>query len=95
MYLIAGNLVQHYGAMNNSRMPAYHRLDLSADYQWFIKDKVDAHLQFSIYNAYNRNNPYFISYDAKQSSEKLYSVEKNVTGLFPILPAISLTFHLL
>ncbi len=95
MYLIAGNLVSHYGAMNNSRMPAYHRLDLSADYQWFIKDKIDAHLQFSIYNAYNRNNPYFISYDAQQSSEKLYSVEKNVTGLFPILPAISVTFHLL
>ena len=96
MYLIAGNLVHHYGAMNNARMPAYHRLDLSADYQWFIKDKFDAHLQFSIYNAYNRDNPYFISYDAAYSEEnQSYRVEKVVTGLFPILPSVSLTLHLL
>lgn len=96
MYLIAGNLVHHYGAMNNTRMPAYHRLDLSADYQWFIKDKFDAHLQFSIYNAYNRDNPYFISYDAVYSDEtQLYRVQKNITGLFPIIPSISLTLHLL
>ena len=96
MYLIAGNLVHHYGAMNNSRMPAYHRLDLSADYQWFIKDKFDAHLQFSIYNAYNRDNPYFISYDATYSEDtQSYRIEKNITGLFPIIPSVSLTLHLL
>ncbi len=96
MYLIAGNLVHHYGAMNNTRMPAYHRLDLSADYQWFIKDKFDAHLQFSIYNAYNRDNPYFISYDAAYSEDtQSYRIDKTITGLFPILPSVSLTLHLL
>ena len=96
IYLIAGKLVHNYGPMNNSRMPAYHRLDLSADYQWFIKDLFDAHILFSIYNAYNRMNPYFISYDATFSEDsQTYKIAKETTGLFPILPSISLNLHLL
>lgn len=96
MYLIAGNLVHNYGATNNSRMPAYHRLDLSADYQWTIKDMFDAHLLFSMYNAYNRMNPYFITYDADYSENtQSYSLVKETTGLFPILPSVSLSLHLL
>lgn len=67
-------------------MGAYHRLDLGLQYH---KDMDWGHhiFSFSIYNAYNRQNPffYYISEDNKGKA-----VLKQIS-IFPIIPSISYT----
>ena len=66
------------GQRNNTRTPAYHRLDLS--YQRMKeKGKGNCTWTFSLYNIYNRLNPYF-----------LYSASGKIMkySLFPIIPSV-------
>ncbi len=78
--------LNNYGEKNSSRMGAYHRLDLGLQYH---KDMDWGHhiFSFSIYNAYNRQNPffYYISEDNKGKA-----VLKQIS-IFPIIPSISYT----
>lgn len=89
-YLISGNVINEYGAYNSSRMPIYHRLDLSANYQFLLGDKYKSKLSFSVYNVYNRANPIFNFYLARGSlgAGKITIQEKSVV-LLPILPSIN------
>jgi hypothetical protein len=92
-HLIQGNMVNNYGEINNFRLPSYHRLDVSAtrNIQWF---KYKGELNFSIYNLYNRANPYFYYYRATGNMENYYlKVKLKRVSLFPILPSISLKFY--
>lgn len=76
-----------YGERNGYRMKPYHRLDLSL---CFVKQKKfgERRWVWSVYNAYNRKNPYFVK------------VEKGYRGqykfmqysLFPIIPSVSYQF---
>lgn len=65
---------------NNFRTPAYHRLDIS--YQRTKAKKRDREQTwiFSLYNAYSRQNPYFL-YES-DGKLKQYS-------LFPIIPSVT------
>jgi outer membrane cobalamin receptor len=98
--LIGGNNVlvgtDVIGPRNNARMPAYHRLDLSAVRTWAGKKSGRAHtLSFSIYNAYNRINPYYLRLDSAPiigpGGQYLGQTPTTVTvvGLYPIIPAVS------
>ncbi|WP_342328457.1 TonB-dependent receptor [Pedobacter sp. FW305-3-2-15-E-R2A2] len=88
-YLIAGNVVNEYGAYNSSRMPLYHRLDLSAGYQ-FNTGKYKSSLSLSVYNVYNKKNPMFNYYMARGSlNTGRVSVQEKSIALLPILPAIN------
>lgn len=88
-YLIAGNVVNEYGAYNSSRMPLYHRLDLSAGYQ-FHTGKYKSTLSLSVYNVYNKKNPMFNYYMARGSlSSGRVSVQEKSIALLPILPVIN------
>lgn len=89
-YLIAGNVINEYGKYNGSRMPDYHRLDLSAGYQFHTAGKYKSILSFSVYNVYNRKNPIYNYYLARGSlnSGKVAIQEKSV-ALLPVLPAIN------
>lgn len=53
------------GAKNGSRLPAYHRLDLSANRKFKI-GKLDANMGVSLFNLYGRQNVWFIEYDFTQ-----------------------------
>ncbi len=53
------------GAKNGSRLPAYHRLDLSANRKFQI-GKLDANVGISLFNLYGRQNIWFIEYDFTQ-----------------------------
>ncbi|HTO95082.1 MAG TPA: TonB-dependent receptor, partial [Bacteroidota bacterium] len=55
-YWIDNRLVPYYTERNGYRMPAYHRLDLSAT--WKIGER--SSLNFSIYNVYDRMNAWAI-----------------------------------
>lgn len=87
-YWIDGRLVPYYTSRNGYRMPAYHRLDLSAT--WKLGEH--SNLNFSIYNAYNRMNPYAI-YFRQMKSDPTKTEAMQIT-LFPFIPSVTynLTF---
>ena len=76
-----------YGQKNNFRMSSYHRLDLGFQ---FHKEKRwgERTWEISIYNVYNRMNPFFYYFETKYSKDKDFGVLKQVT-LFPIIPSFS------
>jgi hypothetical protein len=80
---------EDYGTRNSYRMAAYHRLDLDLSH---TKKKRWGEVvnSLSVYNAYNRHNPYFIYLGREQGSEKR---SYRQVSLFPILPSFSKTFR--
>ncbi len=85
--------VEHIEKRNAFRMPAYHRLDIGVN---FNKKTKFGHRTWniSVYNAYNRKNPFFLyfSNDFEQGSGTSEEVLKQIS-LFPILPSISYRFR--
>jgi hypothetical protein len=81
-----------YTGRNNYRYRSYHRLDLSAirhgNPKLFGK-KYESELVISVYNVYNRHNPYFI-YLTKDPITKAISAKE--VSLLPIIPSISYNF---
>jgi hypothetical protein len=94
IYLLGGTPVTEYGNRNEARLPAYHRLDLSAAFQLNKKEQpFESKLVFSIYNAYNRRNVFF-TYVSPESDEQTGQIELKAykVSLFPIIPSISWNF---
>jgi hypothetical protein len=95
LYYNNGTINQIYGPRNFYRLPAYHRLDLSATYTLKHKrfPKLHSDINFSIYNVYSRQNPYFIYVDVSgnPNTGSLKTSLKQVS-LFPILPSITWNF---
>lgn len=83
--------INQYGAVNDYRMPAYHRLDLSFTYtpSANINRRYKSSWVFSLYNVYNRKNPYFIYLDVDEDDRRIQG--KQVT-LFPIVPGVTWNF---
>lgn len=81
--------VDRYSDVNSYRMPAYHRADVSFTYLSKQTKKFESSWNFSIYNIYNRANPYFIYFlpDVQTQTVKAYMVY-----LFPILPSVQWNF---
>lgn len=94
-YIINGILTQEYSRINEYRLPAYHRLDLSATYipGKNEKRKWKSEWVFSIYNTYSRQNPYFIYFDQNGSAlNGSLSIQAKQVSLFPIIPAVTWNF---
>ena len=91
-YIVGGVLTQEYSRINEYRLPAYHRLDLSAILtpKRNEKRKWKSEWVFSIYNAYSRQNPYFIYFDQTGSPYNgTLQVQAKQVSLFPIIPAVT------
>jgi hypothetical protein len=92
-YFIEGNIVNEYSGRNEFRMPPYHRLDISATWNFKKRAHFEHSLVFSVFNVYNRQNPYFIYFDTKGSiQDGDLSVQAKQVSLFPILPSITWNF---
>lgn len=94
-YIINGVLTQEYSRLNQYRMKAYHRMDLSATYTPVPKKKrkVSSSWVFSIYNVYSRLNPYFLYFDQEGSiATNDLQVSTKQVSLFPVLPAVTWNF---
>lgn len=78
-----------YDKINSYRLPAYHRADISFVYTHKKTKNWESNWNFSIYNIYNRANPYFIYFlpDIDKLEVKAYMVY-----LFPILPSVAWNF---
>ena len=91
-YIVGGILTQEYSRINEYRLPAYHRLDLAATLtpKKNIKRKLKSEWVFSVYNAYNRKNPYFVYFD--QTGDPFngsLQIQAKQVSLFPVIPAIT------
>ena len=80
------NQATHYGEKNSFRMAAYHRLDIGVQFSKDLKWGGRRTIEVSLYNAYNRYNPFF--YYTGYDNATQQTVLKQIT-LFPILPGIS------
>jgi hypothetical protein len=79
--------IGHIDARNNSRMPAYHRLDLGVnlhkDTRWGKRT-----WSFGLYNAYSRQNPFFLYFsNDDDGNQRLTQL-----SLFPIIPSVTYNF---
>ena len=96
-----GYVVPHNGldVRNNVRIPSYHRLDLSATLKGRKKKEGDRWVGdwvFSVYNVYNRRNPFSIYF--RQNADRVLTdqpasteaIQLSVIGSF--IPSISYNF---
>jgi hypothetical protein len=83
-----------FGHRNSYRYPAYHRLDLSATYLLREKKGWTSKLNLTLYNVYNRKNPFYINYKVTGSTEENFiESEAVVETLFPFIPTLSWIFN--
>lgn len=95
LYLIDGGLVQDYAPRNSSRLQPYHRFDLSAIYtpKPDSKKRFKSSWAFSVYNGYNRKNPFFVYYDLNvDQANGTASARALKVSLFPIIPSVTWNF---
>jgi hypothetical protein len=85
-YWVDNRLVPYYTERNGYRMPAYHRLDLSAT--WKLGEH--SNLNFSVYNAYDRMNAYAIYF--RQDPNDATKTQAVQITLFPIIPSVTYNF---
>ena len=87
-------LVEEFSKINAYRLPAYHRLDLSATYtpQHHKNHKWEDSWTFSVYNVYDRHNPYFMYVDIEGTVQKGITVTVYEVYILPILPSITYNF---
>lgn len=91
-YIVDGILTQEYSNINQYRLPPYHRLDLAAILtpKKNERRKWKSEWVFSVYNAYNRKNPYFIYFDQTGSPfNGTLEISAKQVSLFPIIPSIT------
>lgn len=103
-YQYKGAIIPVYSDRNSVRMPAYHRMDVSATFDLkSARDKALARgkdkprinwehdINISVYNAYMRHNPFTINF--RQSKEDPSVTEAYKIYLFSIVPAITYNFR--
>lgn len=88
-FLIDGDLILEWGERNSHRMEPYHRLDIALTLDGKKKGNYQSSWSFSIYNVYNRQNPYFIYFDVNDDN---FGLTAKQVSLFPIIPSISWNF---
>ena len=74
------------GKVNASRLPNYHRMDISFSRAGRFFDLGDSELQLQLINIYSRRNVWFYSFDFDENP-----VQVNEVNLLPILPSVSYT----
>lgn len=83
--------VSFFEDRNDFRMNSYHRFDIGLN---FTKKKKRYTRTWSIgaYNAYNRNNPFFLYYDRQFDANGNSQTKLQQVSLFPIIPYINFSF---
>ena len=84
-YMLADTFpVDYLEGRNNYRMPSYQRLDLGVNFKRTFRNGHHRTISLSVFNAYNRNNPFLVYRDGKQLVQ---------LSIFPIMPSLSYTYE--
>ena len=88
-----GMTVPVYSERNGKRMPDYHRFDLAVSYRPKKNEnrKWKSEWVLSVYNVYNRANPYNITFRADENDPTVTKAE--MLYLFGVVPAITYNFN--
>lgn len=89
-YEIDGMVAAYYTERNGYRMPPYHRLDIGLTWQRKKTQKFESSWNLSVYNAYARENAYFIQFRQNADNPKL--TEAVQFTLFKAIPSVSYRF---
>ncbi|TKD65811.1 TonB-dependent receptor [Flavobacterium sp. ASW18X] len=86
-----GLVIPIYGERNQTRLPSYHRLDLSATLtpRKNKNRKLQGEWVFSIYNVYNRRNAASINFSRNEDNGRN---EATRTAIFGLVPSITYNF---
>lgn len=76
---------------NNYRMPNYHRMDIGANFHREFK-RARRTINVSVYNVYNRQNPYML-YQSATDGYNGYAYSLKQLSIFPILPSVAYTLY--
>jgi hypothetical protein len=103
-YMVDGELVQYYTERNGYRMPNYHRLDVGftinnkkfktisdpeTGKEKQIAKRFESSWNFSVYNAYARENAYSINFRENEDTGNTEAVQ---VALFKLIPSVSYNF---
>lgn len=89
-YTIEGETVSYYTERNGYRMPDYHRMDIGVTYFNKKTEKTESSWNFSVYNAYARENAYAITF--RENANDPSKTEAVRVSLFKIIPSITYNF---
>jgi len=89
-YELQGQTIFQYSKRNADRMPAYHRMDLSATYEPGKNKRFQSSWSFGIYNLYGRENAYAITFE--DNPDKPGTTRAIQTSLFRFVPNITYNF---
>jgi hypothetical protein len=78
--------IDNYKSRNNYRMPATHHLDIGINFHKQKKKGIRT-WNISVYNVYNRQNPFYMYWDSKETETKLKQV-----CILPIIPSVSYSY---
>lgn len=86
-----GQTVKDFSIRNNFRMKSYHRLDLGIQ---FLKEKRWGVRiwEISVYNVYNRMNPFYYFNERRIIDHREYGFLRQVS-LFPVVPSVTYSFR--
>lgn len=79
--------INYFDGRNNYRMPPYHRLDFGINFHKQKRTGVRT-WNISVYNVYNRQNPFFITPETNDHGQHVLKQ----TSLFPIIPSVTYSF---
>jgi hypothetical protein len=87
------SVIPIYLNRNQFRLAPYHRLDLGLVYKLRPRHG-ESDLTFSVYNAYNRRNPYFVYFDQVKDEATDITLEYKAkqVSLFPVIPSVTYNF---
>lgn len=89
-YFIEGEIVNMYTERNGYRMPDFHRLDLGVNFVNKKRKNFTSTWNFSVYNAYARQNAYAINFVQSEDDPNITQAEQ--LSLFSIIPSVSWNF---
>jgi hypothetical protein len=89
-YMVNNRVVYYYTERNGYRMPAYHRLDVSATVQLHQRKSFSSELNFGVYNAYGRENAYSIYFRNSETNPE--HTEAVQLALFRFVPSVTYNF---
>jgi hypothetical protein len=92
-YDVQDNTFYYYSSRNSNRIPAYHRLDLSLNYDFKKNDrkKVKQSLNFAIYNVYGRRNAYSVTYRQNKDNPTV-SEATRLSIIGSLIPSVTYNF---